>query len=111
MQNGMPFPSREGIIFEMRNSDGAASYGEITPLPRWSIESLDDAMQQLSLIQENSFAIAKQKMLPSVAFGLEMAENTFKDLPIIHKELPYSYLLIGNKDQIITKIQSLPMNG
>lgn len=111
MQNGMPFASREGIIFEVRNSDGVTSYGEITPLPRWSIESLEDALRQLSLIQKDSFAIAKEKMLPSVAFGLEMAENTFKDLPIIHKELPYSYLLIGNKDQIITKIQSLPMNG
>lgn len=111
MQDGMPFPSRKGIVFEMKNSHGDIGYGEITPLPRWSIESLDDAIRQLNLIQEDPFAIPKEKLLPSVGFGLEMAENIYKDMPIIQKDLPYSHLLLGNRDQIITKIQSLPMNG
>lgn len=107
----MPFPSRKGIIFESPTSGEGINYGEITPLPGWSIENLDDAVRQISFIQEDPFSIAKEKLFPSVAFGLEMAQNIYKDMAIIHKELSYSYLLIGNRDQIITKIQHLPMNG
>lgn len=111
MQEGMPFPLREGIVFEMQTDDRACSYGEITPLPKWSIETLDDAIHQLNLLQENSFSIPKEKLFPSVAFGIEMANNIYADKAIIHKELCYSHLLIGNKEQIIAKIQNLPRGG
>lgn len=110
LQNGIPFPSRKGVIFEMSTHHGT-TYGEIAPLPNWSIESLQDAARQLSFIQEDPFSVAKEKLFPSVAFGLEMVKNIHKDMPILHKELIYSYLLIGNKEQIIKKIQLLPTNG
>lgn len=111
MQEGMPFPLRKGIVFEMQTGNEASSYGEITPLPKWSIETLDDAIHQLNLIQDNSFSIPKEKLFPSVAFGMEMANNIYIDKAIIHKELFYSYLLIGNREQIIAKLQNLPTGG
>lgn len=111
MQKGMPFPLRKGIIFQIQTGDITCSYGEVTPLPKWSIETLDDAIHQMSLIQDDSFSIPKEKLFPSVAFGIEMANNIYTDKAIIHKELFYSHLLIGNREQIIAKLQNLPSGG
>lgn len=111
MQKGMPFPQRAGIVLETQLGSGAYSYGEIAPLPKWSIETLDDAIHQLNLIQEHSFSIPQEKLFPSVAFGIEMANNMYTDKTVIHKELFYSHLLIGNKEQISAKIQNLPKGG
>lgn len=111
LQSGMPFPYRKGIIFESQTPNESMNYGEITPLPGWSIESLDDAVRQISFIQEDPFSIGREKLFPSVSFGLEMAKNLYKDMPILDKELSYSYLLIGNRDQILTKIENLPRCG
>lgn len=110
MQEGMPFSSREGVIFEIQTDEGVF-YGEVAPLPNWSIETLENAIYQLNLIQGNSFSISQEKLFPSVAFGIEMANNPYGDKAIIHKELIYSHLLIGNKRQIIEKIQNLSRGG
>lgn len=65
---------RSGLLLEVRR-EGKSSFGEIAPLPGWSLESFEEAHRQLKEVQE---ALIHNKplpspLLPSVAFGVEAA--------------------------------------
>lgn len=65
---------RSGLLLEIRREE-ESSFGEISPLPGWSVESFEEAHTQLKEVQE---ALIRNKplpasLLPSVAFGVEAA--------------------------------------
>ena len=78
---------REGLILQLERA-GRFGYGEIAPLPGFSVESLDQSQAQLALfcsalnchritidedLQLNDAEVVIGPFLPSVAFGIESA--------------------------------------
>lgn len=98
--------NREGLLLRLKKND-KIGYGEISPLPNWSLETFQQALDQILYLQEINFT-QNLKILPSVRFGIEMAKYSLMPCNPSKKKLPYAYLLYGSKKQILEKISSLP---
>ena len=50
--NGRELSSRNGLILKLIDSNNNISYSEISPLPGFHEETIDDAIKQLSFLKE-----------------------------------------------------------
>lgn len=106
--------SRKGILLYLQNEQGRESYGEISPLPGFSHESLEDASDQIREFAEQIYSCTwtedalenfdSSLFFPSVAFGIESAlwqlfspSRTF--------ECSYCPLLLGSVEEILKKAE------
>lgn len=87
---GAALHHREGLLLELKEEGGAAGWGEVSPLPGFSRESLEEATDQLrslvssmtghevacdrtGLIDEMGGELDLRAIAPSVRFGFELA--------------------------------------
>lgn len=102
--------SREGWIAELRDGD-AVGYGEIAPLSEFSKETTAEAGEQAQALLElwvkgEAFALADA--LPSVAFGLSMAELELTGgLPTEGNYLT-APLCAGDPDALVVALSKMP---
>ncbi|ELR63713.1 O-succinylbenzoate synthase [Photobacterium marinum] len=102
--------SREGWIVELRDGD-AVGYGEIAPLPEFSKETAAEAGEKAQALLElwvkgEAFALADA--LPSVAFGLSMAELELTGgLPVEGNYLT-APLCAGDPDALVVALSKMP---
>jgi o-succinylbenzoate synthase len=104
---------RSGILIALRDDKGNQSWGEVSPLPKWSKESLEQATEQLcqqqnAILQinwtkQNCFQeLTQLDLLPSVTFGLESALLALLDpLPEQAVEINASALLMGSREETL----------
>lgn len=89
---------RSGILVKL----GGRAWGDITPLPKWSKETYEEALKEL---QENQDAITslehleRLNLFPSVHFGLE---SSFLE-PLPEFSVPVSALLMGTSEEILAQ--------
>ncbi|WED22612.1 o-succinylbenzoate synthase [Vibrio sp. JC009] len=101
---------RDGWILEL-TEDGKSAYGEVAPLPGFSLESADEAGEQLQ--QQLKLWVAGgsvdfDSLYPSVAFGLSMAELELAgELP---EEGNYfsAPLCTGDPDSMLPVLAAMP---
>lgn len=87
---------RRGILIEKKGN-----WGEVSPLPGWSKETYEEALQQLQYPK-------KGPLFPSVAFGLESVNYP---TPLKACSLPLAAFLAGSPEQILEKAQSCKAEG
>ena len=104
---------RYGAIVNIVNEEGKNGWGEIAPLPKWSSETLKEALEQIKQKEQEIKRIEwtfdtylqelpKLKLLPSVLFGLESALISILQ-PMENCKLPVSALLIGSPAEIFNQ--------
>lgn len=102
---------RKGLILTLRDSQGNEGLGEVSPLPNWSSETLEDALLQLSQKKQDILSIdwtidncfenlTSLKLLPSVTFGLETALLQLLS-PIQKCNVKKSALFMGSRSEIL----------
>lgn len=102
---------RSGFLINLLDEEGNNGWGEVSPLPNWSKETLKDSLEQLNqryheIIKINWTActclkeIAKLELLPSVVFGLESALLSIL-APLSEHIVPTSALLMGSLQEIL----------
>lgn len=107
---GNELNSREGLIVALKQ-DEKIGYGEISPLPFFSEETLDKAEQQTKTWLEN-WQKGEQKelenLLPSVAFGLSCALAEIKGE--LNEEADFQTVPLFNGDMVefIEKLNKMP---
>jgi O-succinylbenzoate synthase len=103
--------NRSGIFIQITDYLGKESWGEVAPLPKWSHETLEEAVEQINQKQIEFMAIDWQlknlfaqltalKLLPSVLFGLEAGLLSLLS-PLNTYQVPMSALLMGTPEEII----------
>ena len=106
---------RRGVLIKLIDENENESWGEIAPLPKWSKESLEDALQQLNqkLVEITNMnwtaetyveKILKLSLLPSVSFGLESAILSIL-LPLSNYTVPSCALLMGSFNEILDQAE------
>lgn len=104
---------RSGAFLSMTDSSGKSGWGEIAPLPKWSAETLEECLEQVSQLQDEIERIdwklktcldelARLKLLPAVSFGLESALLALLD-PLPEHAVPTSALLMGTPEEILAQ--------
>lgn len=112
---------RKGMLINLFNDKGSNSWGEVSPLPKWSLETLEDSILQLnqkkseifkiSWTKENCFKeISKLELLPSVAFGIESALLSLLD-PLSNHAVILSSLLMGSCVEITQQAKIKELQG
>lgn len=97
---------REGYLLRLESKEGKKAWGEIAPLPHWSVESPSNALSQLLALrslflkhpspeQLLSDPHLMSRLLPSVSFGLESALSSLYSSDTI-ASIPISGLLAGD---------------
>ncbi|MDZ4241991.1 MAG: enolase C-terminal domain-like protein, partial [Candidatus Omnitrophota bacterium] len=134
---GTKAATRDGIILQIKNADGTSGFGEISPLPGFSRETLIQAEHQLSQVKEEFLTreiphglthlnghfhnwFKSLALSPSVRFGAEMAILNLlanaKKVPlgqVIHEHhQPVGHvalcgLLQGSLEQVVEQAQTL----
>lgn len=109
---------RSGVIIEIRDEKGNQGWGEIAPLPKWSLESLEEALQQLFKHQQVIFDekwkkhLAGLNLYPSVEFGIESALLALHDpLPPLGYKAKVSALLMGTPNEILEQAKQRKNEG
>jgi O-succinylbenzoate synthase len=110
---------RRGFLIRLSNDAGEIGWGEISPLPSFSRETLEEAREQLSMLRDVLKGVkmpahaenldgaltdltASMRLSPSAQFGVETA---LLNLVAQHKELTLSALLGG------PSASSVPINA
>jgi len=98
---------RKGLILKGINREGRVGWGEISPLPGWSSETLEMAREQvLQLIN----GVKVERIYPSVSFGLSsLFFQLSSSLEVI--SLPVSAFLSGSADAIVKRAEEAKENG
>jgi O-succinylbenzoate synthase len=106
--------SRDGLLVQLWQDD-KIGWGEIAPLPGFSLESLDQAQQaaQHALAQwlqgASLSAVASAfGALPSVAFGLSMADAELREQLPTEANTRSAPLCHGDPDELYTRLGALP---
>ncbi len=76
LQVRAPFQTKKGLLLYAKTVDGKEAFAEVSPLPGFSIETLEEAKQQLEALRKDIMddpleVLQKKNLLPSVAFGLD----------------------------------------
>lgn len=119
---------RDGLLIKLTDKNGNIGWGEISPLPLFSKETIEEALEQLldlkseCLIKENpnDIPVVTKGLYPSVSFGVETAllnlmgnskGLTFSSLININssKEITVNALLSG--DSIMERVSKLKYEG
>ena len=102
---------RQGALIKVFDELGSFAYGEVSPLPGFNKETLEEALEELSAKEEKVCSISwtktnlfteleKLNLLPSSLFGLETALLSLLDpLPITPSNT--SALLMGSFSEIV----------
>ncbi len=104
---------RSGALIKIVDQNENWGIGDIAPLPKWSRETLEDAIEQIRLRKEelvsfdwNGDTFLNQlkllDLLPSVSFGLESALFSILD-PLPEFSIPTSALLMGSREEILSQ--------
>ncbi len=109
---------REGLLICLRTSE-KEGWGEIAPLPKFSQESLSEALTQTSSLAKkilnspvNSLSFTSNNLYPSVQFGFELAKYSLtkdSEIKTVHPPVACCKLLIP-QNQNNTK-SSLQVQG
>lgn len=112
---------RSGVLICIINERGNSGWGEIAPLPKWSRETLDDALRELN--QKNPLFIEMDwtsqnclemlenlRLLPSVSFGLESALLSLLT-PLPEHTIAVSTLLMGSPQEILQQAKIREKEG
>jgi O-succinylbenzoate synthase len=102
---------RSGALISVTDENTNTGWGDVSPLPNWSRETLDDCLQEFQKKQDkikeidwtsqSCFrALAKLKLLPALSFGLESALLSILD-PLPDLYIPTSALLMGSPEEIL----------
>lgn len=104
---------RQGYILRIEDTHGKVSQGEISPLPGFSIETLDQAYHQTTtfldkLLDKKLTDIpSTENLYPSVSFGLETVFFSFFH-SVASLTPPLCSLLTGSFEQIVQKVKKHP---
>lgn len=112
---------RSGVLIHITNEQGSSGWGDIAPLPKWSQETLGDALQSLSQNQHEIIKIdwldkfffsqlAQLKLLPSASFGLESALLSLL-FPFSEFKVQASALLMGSPKEILEQADARHFEG
>ena len=112
---------RKGILLTLTNQEGKTARSEISPLPGYSQETVEEALKQLESLKRRILTTwwTKQAisylenlvLYPSVYFGIEAALLDLLDpLP---KDLPCAQyaLLLGSPDEIMKRAEKAAQEG
>lgn len=107
---------REGLIIHLTSLDGSVGFGEISPLPGFSRESLKEAKKQaISLRMRHSQIKNYSHLFPSVRFGLETAVLNLlasqKKATLKTRRIPLIGLLVGTIENVISEAQRMRKKG
>ncbi|MCW8328296.1 o-succinylbenzoate synthase [Photobacterium sp. SDRW27] len=102
--------TREGWIVELRSGD-AVGFGEIAPLPEFSQETAEQAGEQAqqlldSWVQGDEWDLSSA--LPSVAFGLSMAELELAGELPAEGNYQVAPLCSGDPDDLVIALSKMP---
>ncbi|WP_099610188.1 o-succinylbenzoate synthase [Vibrio fujianensis] len=101
---------RVGFIVEL-HENGHIGRGEIAPLAGFSLESLEEAgalaKEQLAL-WVNGQSLCLDRLFPSVAFGLSMAELELADGLPQAGQYQVAPLCTGDPDELIPQLNAMP---
>ncbi|HEX5974042.1 MAG TPA: o-succinylbenzoate synthase, partial [Rubrobacteraceae bacterium] len=124
---------REGLLLKLSGDDGSEGWGETAPLPGFSMESQDEAASQLRKLAGSmmgreveeawvdpygGFALALDRVAPSVRFGLELAVwnlygalsgRTLPELvaPAPRVVVPVNGLLAGSPAEVLAEARGM----
>lgn len=112
---------RSGVLIAITDVRGNKGWGEIAPLPKWSSETLEEALKQLKRKKERIINIEwtadtlfKElfllELLPSVLFGFESALLSLL-APLPAYSVPTSALLMGSPDDILQQATERQREG
>ena len=112
---------RAGVLINIIDTKGNSGWGEIAPLPKWSRETLEEALEQLDLklpaiikrewTVETCFEkLARLRLLPAISFGLESALFSLLE-PLSEYCVPTSALLMGSPKEILEQANSRHQEG
>lgn len=121
---GHRLETRQGLILQLNARNGQLGFGECSPLPGFSHESLDDAFRQLkgvisvllsqpdcldSIIQSGAGCCTDRMLFSSVACAVEGAAlnlgGRFYAVPTAPAVCP---LLMGTPDEVLAQFARLP---
>lgn len=122
--NGYRIETRQGLILRLDAGNGRSGFGECSPLPGFSHESLDDAFRQLKsvtgqlfrqpdsldfIVQSGARSGTDQMLFSSVTCAVESAAldlaGYFHAAPATPAVCP---LLMGTPDEVLTQFARLP---
>jgi o-succinylbenzoate synthase len=100
---------RAGVLVKL----GESAWGDVAPLPKWSKETLEEALEELCRKKDAILAmewmaheyleqLKSLKLLPSVHFGIESALLSLLD-PLPEYSVPVSALLMGSPEEILAQ--------
>lgn len=112
---------RKGILLHLTHQDGRVATAEISPLPGYSAETLDQAMQQLQQITKKLLTtwwtkqalhyLGGMGLFPSVYFGVESALLDLLE-PLEEDPVCLKYaLLFGSPDEILQRADEVYAEG
>ena len=112
---------RLGALIHGIDDQGSSGWGEISPLPGWSEETLEDALAEwnqrrreilrIQWTEQNCFnKLAKLQLLPSVSFGLESALLSMVQ-PLPDHSVKTSALLMGSLQEILEQAAAKSSEG
>lgn len=116
--NGHP---RLGLLLCLTDEKGGTAWGEVSPLPGWSQESLEDCLRQLSEYRSEILhtdwtisTLLEQlqtfNFFPSFLFGLESALFSLLS-PLSNYKAPVSALLMGPYEEILKQAEIRQKEG
>lgn len=112
---------RLGIVLNITDEKGNSGWGDIAPLPKWSQETLKDALLQLNQ-QKNTLLniewteqtylkeLSKLALFPSVSLGIEAALLSIL-APLSDFAVSTSALLMGSSQEILKQAKLRQSEG
>lgn len=115
-------PLRTGVLLELISEQKSRSFAEVAPLPRWSQETLEECLEQLSDLQSSLLDIewtketcldqlSKLSLLPALSFGLESALLALLDPLPAPYTVQTSALFLGTAEQILAQAETALKEG
>lgn len=112
---------RKGILMTLTNQEGKKTMSEISPLPGYSKETFEEALQQLQQLKrrlvttwwtrQSLYYLENLGLYPSVFFGVETALLDLLD-PILDTDIAPTYgFLFGTPDEILFHAQKVYEEG
>lgn len=98
--------TRDGFIVELKEGD-RCGFGEITPLPEFSHETLEQAQQQAEALIEQWVETGDMDLnavSPSVAFGFSMAQLELSQVLPVEGNYQVAPLCSGDPDDLVVRL-------
>jgi O-succinylbenzoate synthase len=110
-----PFQTKKGLLLYAKTVDGKEAFAEVSPLPGFSIETLEEAKKQLESLQRELIdsplnTLLQKNLLPSVAFGLDSLIYSLS-CSVSHGSYPLCGFLNGTFEEMQNEIPFLLEEG